>query len=212
MNIKNIVLGGLVVLLALLLGFFASKSFVPAPAPAGNVLQPSGPTHYQTESFTQGLITTEAQFNNGPVEGYRLLPIAAGSNQTCWRNTSGGTILVDKGFFGFQSGTASSTFAGNVFATTSASVPSSNSYIALAPSVANTIIKGTIIATSSTATSTTSVLPAAVVVANGSYVCAYMQQNTTYTSVECTNAGLCETATSTNRGFNPFGAFHYIHI
>lgn len=107
--------------------------------------------------------------------------------------------------------TASSTSNVFLFATTSTSIGVAQDFVGLGGTSGKAfLINGVTIATTSTATTTSSVYAAvaqkgngAIVVPDGSTVFGYLQQNTTLANSACSALGLCETATSTNRGFNP---------
>lgn len=125
-----------------------------------------------------------------------------------YTNRTGQDVYADFGTADIITGeTASTTFKVSIFATTSSStaVPTWANFGTLAEGK-RALIGGVILATSTTATSTNSTLAAvsgigagSVVIPDGSTLFGYMQQ--TYAN-QCTGS-VCETATSTNRGFNP---------
>ena len=119
-------------------------------------------------------------------------------NQASWRNTSGQTVYLDYAEVSTD-GTASSSYKFYVYAS---STKVSTAYDFTAPGSAGKVaINGFTIATSSAATTTTNVANGAgqtVQVPNGSYVNIVMQS---VNGSGC-NGTTCETATSTNRGFN----------
>lgn len=127
-------------------------------------------------------------------------------DQVIYTNRTGRDVYADFGSVDVLTGeTASTTFKVSIFATTTTSVPVTQDYTALAEG-ARALIQSYTFATSTTATTTSSVRAAvegkgngSIVIPDGSSLMLYMQQ--TYGNV-CTGA-VCETATSTNRGFNP---------
>lgn len=123
--------------------------------------------------------------------------IRAKSNQAFWRNTTGMTQYVDLAEFSTD-GTASSTY--KVYAGTTTSATALNDFSAPALPA---LINGFLLATSSLATTTSNInyarASSVVQVPDGKYV--YFQ----FQAVDdrnCPATKLCETATSTNRGFN----------
>lgn len=143
--------------------------------------------------------------------------VAPGSNQVLlYRNTSGHDVIADYGDMTITTGsTASSTSKISLFATTSSSVGAWADFgTVVSPSnLKLALINAEGVATSSTATTTNAVSSAvhnkgsgAVLVPNNSYLFGYIQQDTTACGALTT---ACETATSSNRGFNPL--FH-VHI
>lgn len=126
-------------------------------------------------------------------------------------NTSGRDTILDYGSMLVKTGdTASSTFKGSLFATTTTdSIPATEDFATLAEG-RGALIQASSIATSTTASTTSSVYAVAIKQGNGavvvptnSCVWGYLQQDTTLGSVACAASSKCETATSTNRGFNP---------
>lgn len=123
-----------------------------------------------------------------------------------YTNRSGKDVFADLGSVSIITGeTASSTFKVAVIATTTTSVGAWQAYSAVVEG-GRALIQNYRVATSSTATSTSSTLAVAqglgngnVLIPDGSSLIFYMQQG--YGNV-CTGS-VCETATSTNRGFNP---------
>lgn len=133
-----------------------------------------------------------------------------------YRNTTGHDVIIDLGSANIITGeTASSTSKISVFATTSSSVATWVDFGTLAEGK-RALIQGVAIATSSTATSTNSVLSAVqgkgngfVLVPTDYYVFGVLQQDTTACSIAgAVNGAACETATSSNRGFNPIFNVH----
>lgn len=183
-----------------LFGLFLPRVSPQAPAPQGVVdVRNSGST-----------FTTGADFG-GPTPvtvnyaGDKFYPR---QNQASWRNTTGQTQYVDLAEISTD-GTASSTYKFYAYATTS---PARTIFDWVAPTSANRmLINGQQIATSSVATTTSSesIQNAAlgvIQVPDGSYV------NLLFTAVDnnlCAAAKRCETATSTNRGFNAYWRLRY---
>ncbi len=139
----------------------------------------------------------------------RQLPV--GQNTVLlYTNNTNFDVYVDYGEANILTGdTASSTSKISLFATTSSSISTVNNFATLVTgnTGAKTLIDSVLIATSSTATTTSSVYASkanagngAILVPSGYSVWGMLQQNTT----GCLGAvGLCETSTSTRRGFNP---------
>lgn len=131
-----------------------------------------------------------------------LAPLA--NNVLLYRNTSGRDVIIDYGEVIYPTGqTASTTYTVSIFATTSASIVSTQNYTALAEGRRSMI--QTNVATSSTATTTNSVSNGngAVLVASDSYVFGYIQNLPTGGGGAVCTGSVCETATSSNRGVNP---------
>jgi hypothetical protein len=149
----------------------------------GNVTQ-------QQDFYTNGV-----GIGPGYVMFSRSGTIALGSNQASWRNTTGRTVYVDLAFLA-TSGVASSSYKFYVATSTSATISSDFT----APY--SSLVNGFTIATSSVATTTSSIEShlsgsAVVPVASGQYVNIQVQAAN---GAVC-NGVICETATSTNRGF-----------
>lgn len=124
-------------------------------------------------------------------------------------NTSGNDVIADYGSITIPTGeTASTTYQYSMFASSTSAIPASQDYTALAE--VRRLLIGTSIATSSTATTTSSTYArsagqgnGAVLVANNSCLYGYLQNLASGGGgAGCTGA-TCETATSTNRGTNP---------
>lgn len=125
-----------------------------------------------------------------------------------YTNRTGVDVYADFGSADIPTGsTASTTQAVSLFATSSSAtaVPVWSDFGTLAEG-GRALIQAVAIATSTTATSTNSVLSAvqgkgvgSIVIPDGSTLFGFIQQ--TY-ATKCTGS-VCETATSTNRGFNP---------
>ena len=125
-----------------------------------------------------------------------------------YANKSGHDVIADFGSMVIQTGeTASSTYTVSLFATTSSSIATTNDFADLAD-LSKALLHSVIVATSSTATTTNSVLASqisnkgngVILVPTGSFIFGYIQQ---YTAGCMKGTGACEQATSTARGFNP---------
>lgn len=137
----------------------------------------------------------------------KVLP-AGSTSVPLYTNRTGQDVFVEYGSADVITGeTASSTFKAYVFATSSSStaVPAWADFGTLAEGK-RALINGVTLATSTTATTTSSTYAAqanlgngSILVPDGSTVFGYIQQTF---ATKCTGS-LCETATSTNRGFNP---------
>lgn len=145
----------------------------------------------------------------GPVtEQWATVSLSAGVNQASWRNNQvGKDIVVDYAEFDNGTGVASTTYQFFI-ATSSAATISSDFDDPFSP-----ILDGYTLATSSKISVINSIKDAgtngrsAAKVSNGEYVIFTFQQR--YAG-NCSGS-VCETATSTNRGFNSTGRlkFHY---
>lgn len=132
------------------------------------------------------------------------------NEEVIFRNTLGKDVYVDYAEINVITGeTASSTTKIFAFATTSSSIATWADFGTLAEGK-RAIIHGVAIATSTTATTTSSVYAAsaglgngAVLVPNDSYFHIFLQQDTAGCSIAGAAAGACETATSSSRGFDP---------
>lgn len=141
----------------------------------------------------------------------KALPV--GDNKvTLYINRTGRDAYIYFGSINIPTGqTASSTTNVFLFATTSSSITTSQDFVAMTGTAGKAfLVNGVTIATSTTATTTSSIYAAvaqkgngAIVVPDGSTVFGYLQQNTTLANSACSAAGRCETATSTLRGINP---------
>lgn len=159
------------------------------------------------DEFTQGLKLGYGQ--NTLINSFRLT-IGAGSNEAAWKNTTGETVYVYLAD-AVTTGTASSSYY--LYIATSSSATVSNDFSAPFSSIIDTFA----IATSSVATTTSSIDKhkvsnnGVIPVAHNEYVLMTLQANTT----ACANAGaalgLCETATSTNRGITSIVARVFYH-
>ena len=209
------ILGVVVAAVVLVGGYFLfSGSSAPAPTPVGD--QPSagapqggGAVRTALDQWVNGL------FAGDVAEKWIEKTLPAGDDQiVLYRNQTGHDVYVTFADVSIPTGsTASSTLAASVVATSSASFP--NTHDLTLPSLANQkdyLIRGVNFATSSTATTTSSLYAVAanlatghgtILVPDGWYVIGYLQMQTAFTNHPCDAAGLCESATSTNRGYNP---------
>ena len=137
---------------------------------------------------------------------------AAGAQFGFWYNDTGRIAYADMGMFGWETGTASSSFRIAMFATTTNpnSFVTSQAFTAQNGTAGLNLVGATTFATSSTATTTNSYTTngtGIVPIANGAYLVTYLQRG----DASCINLPTlngCEAATSTNRGFNPFWRAH----
>lgn len=142
----------------------------------------------------------------------RTLP-AQQNSVVLFKNTSGRDISVNWGSVDVLTGqTASTTYDVYIFATTSTSISTVNDFLTAQTGTPakQQLIRGVTIATSSTATTTSSTYAAAVskgngsiLVPDGSTLFGYMVQTYPLGAGGACNGVTCEPATSTNRGFNP---------
>lgn len=183
---KKIIISIAVVLVAglLALGFIrADQSNVPS----------------QAQSLEGDVMNTPTENPNGEslggiFENMAGGTIGAGRNQASFRNTYGKPIYVYLADVS-TTGTASSSFT--LYVATSSTATIADNFTAPFSS----IINGFLLATSSVATTTsnydTPKNSRVVKVNSGQYVVFQLQS-----TFDCVSNGLCETATSTNRGFN----------
>lgn len=183
-----------------------------------------GVTNYDSLELAETLYVVGSTTLKGEVSmgsttrGSIEIDLAAGDEQECWQNSTGANIRVQYAEIGYLSGAASSSFDMFLFATTSTSVPAGHAYVALAPIATSSIIGSTLFATSTVASTTNNLVYALGrngegllnTVAPNMNVCLYLQQGDLVASCTAgTEAGQCESATSTARGFNPFASFDY---
>ncbi len=167
------------------------------------------------QSHSTGAVVNNSgsQFTNGASFGPTGIntnwagdKIYAKTNQASWLNNTGMTQYVDL-LDVSTDGTASSTFKIFAVATTSALT---TLYDFTAPAGGLLAINGFSFSTSTTATTTSSIDKAiaghVIRVPDGSRINIYLQA---VDNRLCPATGLCETATSTNRGFNLFWRLHY---
>lgn len=200
---KNVFVSFLVAVAVVILAHFGfHKDSVPAPVNSN-----TGLSQVDVGIFPDGT-------KNGDLyEKWESSVLPQGTNQVAlFTNRTGRDAFVFLGSVDILSGqTASSTYKVSIFSTTTSSVPSTSDYDALAGNTGKaSLINGVLIATSSTATTTSSVYASQaqkgngfIVVPNGSTVFGYIQQNTAAVTGCYAATGVCEVATSTNRGFNP---------
>lgn len=210
MTNKNLTYGLLITFVISIFGLFtpAGKTIVQQ---LGASLTPSGPVHYQTETFSQGLISsTESQFGTA-VTNYVGDNLATGATYGVWYNNTGTQVFAHDGIMGFT-GTASSSYRFALFATTTnpANFVTSQAFTAANGTAGLSLIAPTTYATSTTATTTNSVIAKAtgvVPVPSASYLVFYVQKgDQSCASLPAVNG--CEAATSTNRGIIPFWKVH----
>lgn len=197
-KVFNWVITGMVVIL--LVSVIAGSH---AKSPVG-----SGQYNLTQDSYADGLQVGDN------AEKWITKTMSPGANSVLlYTNNTGREVYVNYGTAVIPTGsTASSTFKVSMFATTSTSVAVTSDFDALAGNTGKaSLINGVLIATSSTATTTSSTYAVAVskgngtvIVPAGSSVFGYLQANqATVTGCLPSVAGVCEAATSTNRGFNP---------
>ncbi len=162
------------------------------------------------------IVTNIVQFTQGIKLGTTRETIVskavpAGSNQVIlFTNSTGRDVYASAADMTINTGdTASSSVKFYIVSTTTSSIGAWADFATL-PLLKGSLIHGMAVATSSTATTTSSVLAAVtgkgnggVIIPDGASLIAYIQQNID-TLLGCRGAvGLCEAATSTRRGFNP---------
>lgn len=204
MTKKHIAGGGILVAVAILLGTLFGGSSQPVPSDEGNV----GGQRAGIQEFVDGI-----KPGNVTIKTFSATMPAQANEVAIYTNRSGHDVFILNASADIRTGsTASSTSKVSVFATTSSAtaVPVWADFGTLAEGK-RAMIQAVGIATSSTATTTNSVLAAvqakgvgSVLVPHGSTVFGFLQQDTTGCSIAGAAAGVCETATSTNRGFNPW--------
>ena len=180
----------------------------------------SGPTSAPTNKTVGGERAGLQEFFDGVKSGdiasrwysAKIGPLA--NNVKVYCNTSGHDTVATYGAITIPTGdTASSTLNMSLFATSSSntSVPSTQDFTAIAEGK-RAIMQNVQIATSTTASTTDSMLAAAMKVGNGSVlvpsdscVFAYLQQDIAKCSIAgaAASPAVCGTATSSDRGFNP---------
>jgi hypothetical protein len=195
--LKNIIVSAVTAIVVLVVGLAVIGSVANAPVSTGlETGSVNGPIQNSVWNFQKGASfgsNKYAQFSQSGI-------IAAGANQASWQNRTGRTIYINRHDVS-TTGTASSTYALYVYASTS---PARTIYDFVAPASANRmLINNFALATSSAATTTSSLDKAlagkVVQVPDGSYVDIQLSS----AAPGCPSvAGVCESATSTNRGFN----------
>lgn len=184
----------------------------------------SGVTNYDSLELAESLFVIGSTTLRGEVSmgsttrGSIELDLAAGSDRACWRNATGANIRVQYSEMGYLAGQASSSMRLTLLATTSTSLPASHAYTAYAQNASSTLIGLTIFATSTVASTTNSVEYAIrnngvgymTSVAPNMSVCFARQQGDLVASCTAgTEAGKCESATSTNGMPGVFATFDY---
>jgi hypothetical protein len=174
------------------------------------------PTLSQLLGAAGDIVTNVVNFTRGVKLGdisqvWISKTLEAGSNQVVlYRNQTGRDQWVGYGDITVKSSdTASSTSKVYIIATTTSSVGVWADFGTIIVRK-DSLINGALFATSTTASTTSSVQAAvngrgngSILVPDGSYLIGYLQQNID-TITGCRGAvGLCESATSTRRGFNP---------
>lgn len=172
-------------------GYLLGKSSVPHST--GGVVNNNGVSFTNGADF--GLLPVTVNWTGGK--------IAAKSNTAFWKNTTGMVQYVDYGEVSTD-GTASSTYKVYAVATTSAISTLYDSVATPTSTEGKMLINAFTIATSSIATTTTSIdkAPAGktIRVPDGYQVNIYLVNSDTGCASQ--GSGVCETATSSNRGFN----------
>lgn len=194
-KVFNGVIAGIVVILLFLVIHIANR-----PTVVGN-----GVINTSQDSFVDG-----AQLGDN-AQKWVTKTMSSGSNSVLiYTNNTGRDVYGDYGAAAIATGeTASSTFKVSVFASTTSSINVSNDFATLAEGN-RTLLNAVPIATSTTATTTSSVYASqlgkgsgSILIPNGSSVWGYLQANQAAVT-GCKGAtGLCEQATSSSRGFNP---------
>lgn len=212
-SLKNVILAAVVALVVSLLAFAGYTAIVSPQKAEGPVMSAIGePVVGEDGSLgaMQGVVLESPYvFKNGSSDGGDYLTITRNgkigrqANQAAWRNTTGRTVYVlpEQVFLGYESGTASSSWAFYVSTSTASTV---SDYSRPTPAVL--LMDGAIVATSTGTgggaigrVGTTTSAGTAVAVPNGSYVVFNVQEQ-----FACKTIGACETATSTNRGVTEF--------
>lgn len=189
MNFQNGIIAGIVSVVVALVTVFAATPA--APTPVNNTV---GVSQTNVGEFPEGALIGDAFVK--VVTG----TIPAGSNQASFRNTTGKTVYVDQVIVR-TTGTASTTQRISVGSGSSATIADFT-----LPTYALSSLLNYVLATSSAATTTSSVHGAGatdragvIAVADGDYINIALTQ--TFVQGNCSGS-VCETATSTNRGFN----------
>ena|SRR3990167_4171882 len=154
----------------------------------------------------------ELALQDGGVEDvvldYHQFILGGGVTSDVWTNRTGTDVFVNYGSL-MTSGTASTTYRVFMFATTSTSVASTNDFTLISAALNTDIIRAWALATSTTATSTDTHYAikdgrsdgSPTRIRNGESVIVYLQS----TFFGPCSGSVCETATSSNRGFNIIG-------
>lgn len=207
MSKKFVWFGVVVAIISLVLSVSAlvggNQSAAPVKVPTlTEMLGAAGDIVTNVVSFTKGVKLGDT------TQTWVSKQLEVGSNQVLlYTNRTGSDVEIGYGDVLVKTGdTASSTTLVNIFATTTSSVPTWADFGTLAEGK-RALIQAMPVATSTTASTTSSIAAAiqakgngTIVVPDGFNVFGYLKQNTT----GCQGAvGVCEAATSTRRGFNP---------
>lgn len=191
---KVVLVSGVVALAVAVAAFFGLSHAIPASAPS------AGYTQSNLGEFPEGAKLGDAGVRNVAIS------IPAGSDQFAYHNTSGRTQYVSVPALS-TTGTASTTFTVTAGTSTAATF---NGFTVQSGAQSVKALLNAFIATSSVATTTNSLQgPGAqtgqgagvIALPDGGYLNVGIYQ--TY-ATQCTGS-VCETATSTNRGFNVTG-------
>ena len=197
---------GVVVVAAIIGAYFIGGTgervtVIERQAPAENV----GGQRGGLQEFSEGVTIDNVTIRHAEAK----LPVGQ-DYVVVWYNNLGKDVIANYGEAIVTSAeTASSTSKISLFATTSSTVNDSVDFGTLAEGK-RALIQAVNISTSTTATTTSSTYAMAagkgngsVLVAAGSYLMGYLQKDTAASTGCGALTGLCETATSSNRGFNP---------
>ena len=228
---KNFIIGAMATVAIVLSGIAVAlvggnQSVGPQGIAGESIVGPAGP---QGQSGRDGkdavktvlgaagdIVTNVVTFTKGAKMGdvtsvWLSKTLEVGQNQiVIYRNQTGKDQFSDIGQVVIPTGSiASSTSKFYILSTTTASVGSWADFGTVSL-LKGSFINGMTVATSSTASTTSSILAASkgqgngsIVIPDGGYLIGYLQQNID-TITGCRGVvGLCEAATSTKRGFNP---------
>lgn len=208
MKTNKILIVVLVAILAIAIGGYYYPKV--SDSLGGNPLNATGPVHYQTETFNQGLVVLNGTQNGTNwVETTVGGPLATGVTYGAWQNTTNGIVLANDAAYGF-SGTASSSFRFVLMATTTnpANFVTSQAFSAANSYATSTLIAGTTYATSTVASTTPARAGNGVIaISPGAWLVFFVQRGDT-NCVNLPTVNGCEAATSTNRGIVPFWIAH----
>lgn len=183
-------------LVALVSGFFGHKTQAPVSDLGASG---SGTTYSYQDKYVNGLF-----LGNDYVDFTKSGTIPAGQNEAYYTNRSGRRQYISLASID-TNGTASSSFKFYVGTTTSTTI---NDFTAPYSS----LINGFTIATSTVATTTSSIeshLSGSAVIPVADGVTVFVQIQAANGAVcASSGSGICESATSTNRGFNPKWVLH----
>lgn len=201
-NTQKVVLGAIAIVIVVIATItLASRSNGPVATPASSSEEGLGASSgYPVNNTTQGFYGG-VDLGGGYVTFSKGGVISTGQNQGSWRNTTGRVvyILPEQSSIGYQTGTASSSLL--FYSATSSASTLSNDYAHPGGLVFG--VDGATVATSTagprmfvgTTTNSGAVIP----VADGQYYVFQIQDR-----YACKAVGVCETATSTNRGITNF--------